>query len=108
MRTYQTHNMSQILDTVPNNMGIMGRDNKWWLDVLENGPASPYSQFFDIDWTPLRPEMHNKVLVPVLGDHYGNILDSGELRLSFDSENGAFAVEDRKSTRLNSSHVAIS
>lgn len=93
VRTLHTHNMGHILDTVPNHMGIMGRDNKWWLDVLENGPASPYSQFFDIDWTPLRPEMHNKVLVPVLGDHYGNILDSGELRLSFDSENGAFAVE---------------
>lgn len=93
VRTLQTRDMGHILDTVPNHMGIMGRDNNWWLDVLENGPASRYSQFFDIDWTPLRPEMHNKILVPVLGDHYGNILDKGELRLSFDAENGAFSVE---------------
>ncbi|MDQ2075306.1 malto-oligosyltrehalose synthase [Marinimicrobium sp. ABcell2] len=86
-------NMGHILDMVPNHMGIMGRDNAWWLDVLENGPASRYGQFFDIDWTPLRPGMRDIVLLPVLGDHYGNVLDNGELSLSFDAQRGSFAVE---------------
>src|SRR5215472_14029570 len=44
------HGMRQILDIVPNHMGVMGSDNAWWLDVLENGEASDYADFFDIDW----------------------------------------------------------
>ena len=71
--------MGLILDIVPNHMGVMGSDNAWWLDVLENGEASIYSNFFDIDWQPLKEELHGKVLVPVLHDHYGAVLESGEL-----------------------------
>ena len=46
------HGMGQILDIVPNHMGVMGSDNAWWLDVLENGEASDFADFFDIDWDP--------------------------------------------------------
>jgi (1->4)-alpha-D-glucan 1-alpha-D-glucosylmutase len=86
-----THEMGQILDMVPNHVGVMGADNGWWLDVLENGPGSPYADYFDIDWEPLRQELRGKVLVPVLGDHYGNVLDSGALELVFSG--GAFRVD---------------
>ncbi len=85
------HDMSQILDVVPNHVGVMGAENPWWLDVLENGPASPFSAYFDIDWRPLKPELQGKLLVPVLGDHYGNVLDSGILKLVF--AEGAFRIE---------------
>ncbi|MDN5872341.1 MAG: hypothetical protein L0H73_16710 [Nitrococcus sp.] len=51
------HGMGQILDIVPNHMGVMGADNLWWLDVLENGEASPYPEYFDIDWRPIREEL---------------------------------------------------
>jgi (1->4)-alpha-D-glucan 1-alpha-D-glucosylmutase len=85
------HGMGQILDMVPNHVGIMGADNGWWLDVLENGSASAYAGYFDIDWEPLRQELRGKVLIPVLGDHYGNVLDTGELELVFD--NGAFRIQ---------------
>lgn len=61
------HGMGQILDIVPNHMGVMGSDNEWWLDVLENGEASVYADFFDIDWQPVKDELQEKVLVPVLG-----------------------------------------
>ena len=88
----RSRGMGQILDMVPNHVGIMGRNNSWWLDVLENGPASAFADFFDIDWQPLARGMRNKVLVPVLGDHYGNVLDSGELVLEFDAAHGRFAV----------------
>jgi (1->4)-alpha-D-glucan 1-alpha-D-glucosylmutase len=89
--TITAHGMGQILDMVPNHVGVMGAENHWWLDVLENGPASRYADFFDIDWEPLREELRGKVLLPVLVDHYGNVLDSGELVLVF--AEGAFRVE---------------
>ena len=86
------HGMGQVLDIVPNHMGVMGSDNEWWLDVLENGRASPYAEFFDIDWEPLKDELQGKVLVPVLGDQYGTILDRGELKLVFDQGRGEFSI----------------
>ena len=82
----RAHGMGQLLDLVPNHMGVLGADNAWWMDVLENGPASAYSRHFDIDWHPVNRELEGKVLVPVLGDHYGALLDRGELRLSFEPE----------------------
>ncbi|MFO8142034.1 MAG: malto-oligosyltrehalose synthase, partial [Marinobacter sp.] len=84
--------MGHILDMVPNHMGVMADDNIWWLDVLENGPASQFGNFFDIDWTPLRRGMNNQVLVPVLGDHYGDVLDQKQLKLGFDQHQGTFSV----------------
>jgi (1->4)-alpha-D-glucan 1-alpha-D-glucosylmutase len=84
--------MGHILDIVPNHMGVMGSDNGWWLDVLENGEASSYAEFFDIDWQPLKDELQGKVLIPVLGDQYGSILDLGELKLTFDKEKGEFSI----------------
>ena len=86
------HGMGLILDIVPNHMGVMGADNHWWLDVLENGPASAYADYFDIDWQPLNPELQGKVLLPILGDHYGTVLNSGELRLAFAAEQGEFSL----------------
>ena len=84
--------MGQILDMVPNHMGVMGADNAWWMDVLENGPASAFGDFFDIDWQPVNPELVNRVLVPVLGNHYGAVLEAGELKLAFEAERGSFSV----------------
>ena len=84
--------MGLVFDVVPNHMGIMGADNAWWVDVLENGPASAHADFFDIDWHPLDPTMANRVLVPVLGDHYGLVLERGELRLELAAERGELSV----------------
>ncbi|MGE0384494.1 MAG: malto-oligosyltrehalose synthase [Gammaproteobacteria bacterium] len=90
--TLREHAMGQILDIVPNHMGVMGADNAWWLDVLENGPASAHAGYFDIDWDPLNPDLKGKVLLPILGDHYGTILERGELRLGFDGGHGEFSL----------------
>jgi (1->4)-alpha-D-glucan 1-alpha-D-glucosylmutase len=90
--TLHQNGMGLILDTVPNHMAVMGSDNAWWLDVLENGEASSYACFFDIDWHPLKEELQGKVLVPVLPDHYGAVLESGELKLSFRAEAGEFDI----------------
>src|SRR2546428_368120 len=77
-----------ILDIVPNHMGIAGDANPWWLDVLENGPSSPRAAFFDIDWTPVKPELRNTVLLPILPDQYGRVLESRQLQLEL--SDGAF------------------
>ncbi|VWX55505.1 4-alpha-glucanotransferase [Burkholderiales bacterium 8X] len=86
------HGMGQLLDMVPNHMGVLGADNKWWMDVLENGPASLYAQHFDIDWHPLNEELTGKVLLPVLGDHYGDVLNDGDIVLHFEPESGSLAL----------------
>ena len=78
------HGMGQILDVVPNHMGIAASTNLWWQDVLENGPSSHYATFFDIDWTPVKPELENKVLLPILGDQYGIVLENQEIILHYD------------------------
>ena len=88
----QRHGLGQILDFVPNHMGIAQADNAWWLDVLEYGQASPWAGYFDIDWQPTKAELRGKVLAPFLGDHYGNVLESGGLRLAFDPAEGTLSV----------------
>ncbi len=76
------HGMGLILDYVPNHMGVDPIENKWWRDVLENGPSSPYARYFDIDWDPILPELKGKVLLPILGDQYGKVLEDGHLQLA--------------------------
>lgn len=84
--------LGQVLDCVPNHMGVGGADNPLWLDVLEWGPDSLYAGWFDIDWDPDRRYLRDKLLIPFLGDQYGLELERGRLALKFDPETGSFAV----------------
>ena len=77
------HGLMHIVDFVPNHMGIGTGDNAWWNDVLENGPSSMSAKFFDVDWTPVKEELLAKLLLPILGDQYGRVLERGELQLVF-------------------------
>ena len=79
----RAHGMGHILDLVPNHMGIARSANPWWQDVLENGESSRYADVFDIDWRPLKTELEHKVLLPVLGDTYGAVLERQEIRLEY-------------------------
>jgi (1->4)-alpha-D-glucan 1-alpha-D-glucosylmutase len=90
--TFREHGLGQILDFVPNHMGIGGSDNPFWLDVLEWGPDSRYADWFDIDWEPESRYLQNRLLVHFLGDQYGAVLESGSLILKFDATDGSFAV----------------
>jgi (1->4)-alpha-D-glucan 1-alpha-D-glucosylmutase len=84
--------LGHIVDFVPNHMGIGRTDNVWWLDVLEWGRASPYASYFDIDWEPTDRHLHNKVLLPFLGGHYGAELEAGKLVPRFDAPSGTYSV----------------
>ena len=86
-----SHGMGLILDFVPNHMGIDPAANQWWRDVLENGPSSLFARYFDIDWDPVKTELQGKLLLPILGDQYGSVLESGQLRLQF--QDGAFSLQ---------------
>jgi (1->4)-alpha-D-glucan 1-alpha-D-glucosylmutase len=86
----QAKGMGQLLDFVPNHVGIANDRNAWWMDVLENGPSSQFAGYFDIDWEPLKSDLRNKVLLPILGDQYGRVLERGELQVGF--QEGTFYV----------------
>lgn len=87
----EENGLSQIIDVVPNHMGIIGNGNPLWNDVLENGQASRFSDFFDIDWNPSKRELKNKVLIPILGDQFGQVLENSEIQLFFDD--GEFFIK---------------
>src|SRR5438067_5962988 len=85
-----TRNMGHVMDLVPNHMGIAKSANPWWLDVLENGASSRFARFFDIEWHPVKDELADKLLIPILGDQYGEALERQELTLTY--REGAFVV----------------
>jgi (1->4)-alpha-D-glucan 1-alpha-D-glucosylmutase len=72
--------LGQVLDIVPNHMSL-GKENRYWWDVLENGTSSRYASFFDIDWQPQEERLRDKVLVPILGDQYGRVLRAGGIKV---------------------------
>jgi (1->4)-alpha-D-glucan 1-alpha-D-glucosylmutase len=84
-RALAEHDLSAVLDIVPNHMALAGAANRWWWDVLENGPASRCASYFDIDWGDAP-----SVLAPVLGDHYGRVLEAGGFHL--ERVGGGFTV----------------
>lgn len=89
-RVLREHGLGLILDVVPNHMCIAGGENRAWQDVLENGPSSPYAAWFDVDWAPPKPDLAEKVLLPILGDQYGRALENGEIHVAL--EGGAFVA----------------
>jgi (1->4)-alpha-D-glucan 1-alpha-D-glucosylmutase len=86
--------LGQVLDIVPNHMAI-GPKNRYWWDVLENGPSSRYASWFDIDWHSSEVKLQNKVLIPVLGDQYGKALAAGQIKLEQESEQGPVRFQVR-------------
>ncbi len=82
--------MGQILDIVPNHMGIEKGCNPWWLDVMENGQSSHYSDFFDIAWSPIESNVGAKVVLPILSNQYGTVLENQDITVVFDE--GAFSI----------------
>lgn len=88
--------LRQVLDIVPNHMAIGSERNRWWWDVLENGPSSLYADAFDVDWDPAEESLHNRVLVPILADNYGSVLERGEIRLERIDADFVVVYEDTK------------
>lgn len=89
--TVKAHGMGLILDVVPNHMGIAKALNRWWFDVLENGPSSRYASAFDIDWHPIKRELTDKVLLPILPDQYGAVLERQDMQVVY--EDGSFFLQ---------------
>ncbi len=92
VQAFRDNGLGQILDFVPNHMGVGGADNPLWLDVLEWGPEADHAGWFDIDWDSGHGYLKDKLLVPFLGDQYGVALNNRELQVAFDAEEGGLAV----------------
>jgi isoamylase len=94
-RNLRERGMGLLLDWVPNHMGVAVGENRLWDDVLESGKSSLYADFFDIDWRPLREDLTDRVLLPLLGEQYGEVLERGELRLVWAETGFKLAYYDR-------------
>jgi len=92
----RAHDMGLVLDIVPNHMAISGEENRWWWDVLTHGPASRYASYFDVDWAPPERPPRSVILLPVLPDQYGRVLEAGAIRLVRDGERVLVAHADRR------------
>ncbi|HTB97870.1 MAG TPA: malto-oligosyltrehalose synthase [Terracidiphilus sp.] len=87
--------LGQVLDIVPNHMATRP-ENKYWWDVLENGPSSRFAEWFDIDWNSAEVKLQNKVLIPVLGDQYGHVLSANEIAVHYDQESFEVRYADHR------------
>jgi (1->4)-alpha-D-glucan 1-alpha-D-glucosylmutase len=96
--------LQHVVDFVPNHMGISTATNPWWRDVLANGPDAPSAHFFDIDWNPFKTELRRKLLLPILGDQYGQVLERGELQLQVVDDQLTLAYFDHR-LPINARHV---
>jgi (1->4)-alpha-D-glucan 1-alpha-D-glucosylmutase len=104
----EAEGLGQILDMVPNHMGVGTSENAWWNDILENGESSRFGGFFDIAWRASpRPELKDKILLPVLGDPYGDVLESGQIRLAFADGVFSFHYFDRSFTLAPQSYAKV-
>jgi (1->4)-alpha-D-glucan 1-alpha-D-glucosylmutase len=83
--------MGLVLDIVPNHVAV-AENNPWWRDVLENGHASEFAAYFDIDWNPLKSELRDKLLLPILGDQYGEELEQARIQLAYDEDQAGFVI----------------
>jgi (1->4)-alpha-D-glucan 1-alpha-D-glucosylmutase len=90
-RALREREMGLLVDVVPNHMCIASSENAWWQDLLENGPGSPLARYFDVDWNPPNPSLKNRVLLPILGDQFGRVLERQEVRVTY--RDGAFRLE---------------
>ncbi|MDQ3745259.1 MAG: malto-oligosyltrehalose synthase [Acidobacteriota bacterium] len=89
-RALRERGMGLLVDVVPNHMCIASTENEWWQDLLENGPSSQFARYFDVDWNPPNPSLKNRVLLPILGDQFGRVLEREEMRVAY--RDGAFQL----------------
>lgn len=92
----KSRELGHVFDMVPNHMGIAPEQNAWWADVLEHGEGSRYAPFFDIDWAPRKKSLHHRILLPILGDQYGIVLERGELRIVSEGDRLRLAYYDTR------------
>ncbi len=78
------HDLGRVVDVVPNHMATSLPENRWFWEVLEHGRSSRYAAHFDVDWDPPESSLRNRILLPLLGDHYGRVLEAGDLTLHHD------------------------
>jgi (1->4)-alpha-D-glucan 1-alpha-D-glucosylmutase len=97
--------MGLLLDIVPNHMAL-SHENSLLMDVLEYGPRSRYSNFFDINWSPPKRDLKNRILLPILGEHLSDIINAGKLKFGF-SQGFYLGIYDQKLPLSHKSYATI-
>ncbi|MFN8040163.1 MAG: malto-oligosyltrehalose synthase [Acidimicrobiales bacterium] len=91
-RAAQERGLGVVVDIVPNHLAALDPANRAWWDLLAHGPHAEHAAWFDVDWDPPEPRLRGRLLLPVLEDHYGRLLEAGafglervgaELRLAY-------------------------
>ncbi|HBY45280.1 MAG TPA: malto-oligosyltrehalose synthase, partial [Chloroflexi bacterium] len=95
--TMAANGLEILLDIVPNHMAA-SPENAWWWSVLENGQSSEFASFFDIAWyeSASGGSLDRKVLLPILGNHYGIVLEALELRVEIDERGFTVVYYDNR------------
>src|SRR5690606_33043088 len=104
----RVHGLTQLLDIVPNHMGVESAENAWWQDVLRNGPTSPYAGYFDIDWSGATGVAPGKLLLLVLGADLAQVIAKRQLKLRWDATVNAFRLAYfERALPVNAAGVAL-
>ncbi|MCC5637217.1 malto-oligosyltrehalose synthase [Nostoc sp. CHAB 5844] len=82
----QSLEMGWLQDIVPNHMAYSS-ENPYLMDVLEHGPDSSYTDYFDVCWNSPFANSQERILAPLLGDFYGEALEKGDIQLQYE-QNG--------------------
>jgi (1->4)-alpha-D-glucan 1-alpha-D-glucosylmutase len=85
--------MYWLQDIVPNHMAF-NTNNTRLMDVLERGPASPYYDYFDINWDHPSTVLKGKLCVPFLGKEIDQCIAAKEIKLSFSEKGFSIAYFD--------------
>ncbi|MDZ7664713.1 MAG: hypothetical protein U5K27_05195 [Desulfotignum sp.] len=94
VKPFDAAGLGHMIDVVPNHMAVAGPQNLWWWDMLKNGPSSRFAHFFDVDWHNGSNRWPGKILLPVLGDHYGRILEDGQFKISYEDKEFTLQYHD--------------
>lgn len=81
--------MYWLQDIVPNHMAF-APSNAWLMDLLEHGPSSSYSDYFDTAWCGDWFQ-EGKIMVPTLGKPLATALADGEI--SIQHKDGRFLLQ---------------
>ncbi|MCG6981399.1 MAG: malto-oligosyltrehalose synthase [Deltaproteobacteria bacterium] len=77
------HELGWLQDIIPNHMAYSS-ENTMLMDIFEKGQTSDYYRFFDVDWEHPYEGIRGRILAPFLGTFFGEALENGQIKLSFD------------------------
>ncbi|HEX3019477.1 MAG TPA: malto-oligosyltrehalose synthase [Chitinispirillaceae bacterium] len=89
------YRMGWIQDIVPNHMAI-DYQNKLLMELFEHGREDLPCQYFDIEWNHRYKTIRGRLLTPILGNVYGDCLEKGEIKITYDKDGFSLRYYDHR------------